>query len=358
MTTRESGHFLFQLLTIFLIFVKKEYMLYQNYSLIPHNTFGLNVATKYFFEYSSEEELRNFLKSELFQSNSYLHIGAGSNLLFLNDFNGLILHSNIKGIEIIDETDDAVVVRVGAGVVWDDFVAYCVKKGFYGAENLSIIPGEVGSSAVQNIGAYGVEAKDLIFKVEAIEIVSGNKRIFDVSECEYAYRSSIFKHALAGKYFITYVQYKLSKKESFNLSYGNLNANIEGEPTLQKVRQTVVSVRESKLPNPKVLGNAGSYFMNPVVEKSIFDKLYATYPQMPYYEVDDKYKIPAAWLIDQCGWKGKSLGNAGVHEKQALVLINKGTATGADIVHLEQAIITDVETKFGITLHPEVILVK
>lgn len=279
-------------------------------------------------------------------------------MLFTGDFDGMILHSAIKGFEVVSENEDEVLVRAGAGEVWDDFVAYTVEKGWYGAENLSLIPGEVGASAVQNIGAYGVEAKDLIVKVDTLEVETGKERVFGNEECGYAYRESVFKHALKGKYIVTYVTYRLSKHPSYRLDYGNVRSELEKrgcELTLENVRQTIIDIRESKLPDPKVQGNAGSFFMNPIVPRPLFEELQGKYPSMPFYEVDsERVKIPAAWMIDQCGWKGKQLGHAGVHSKQALVLVNCGGATGQEIIALSEEIQRSVFDKFGVRISPEV----
>ena len=329
-----------------------------NYPLLAHNTFGMDVEASVFVEYESVTELKEILLHQLCPDGKWLHIGGGSNLLFTGDFDGMILHSAIKGFEVVSENEDEVLVRAGAGEVWDDFVAYTVEKGWYGAENLSLIPGEVGASAVQNIGAYGVEAKDLIVKVETIEVKTGKERLFENEACGYAYRESVFKHALKGKYIVTFVTYRLSKKPSYRLDYGNVRAELEKrgcELNLENVRRTIIDIRESKLPDPKVQGNAGSFFMNPIVPRSLFEELLSKYPSMPYYEVDvERVKIPAAWMIDQCGWKGKQLGRAGVHNKQALVLVNCGGATGKEIIALSEEIQRSVYDKFGVRIYPEV----
>lgn len=329
-----------------------------NYPLLAHNTFGMDVEASVFVEYESVTELKEILLHHLCPEGKWLHIGGGSNLLFTGDFDGMILHSAIKGFEVVGENDEEVLVRAGAGEVWDDFVAYAVEKGWYGAENLSLIPGEVGASAVQNIGAYGVEAKDLIVKVETIEVATGKERVFENEECGYAYRESIFKHALKGKYIVTHVIYRLSKKASYRLDYGNVRSELEKrgcELTLENVRQTIIDIRESKLPDPQVQGNAGSFFMNPIVPRPLFEELLSQYPSMPFYEVDaERVKIPAAWMIDQCGWKGKQLGRAGVHNKQALVLVNCGGATGQEIIALSEEIQRSVFDKFGVRIYPEV----
>ena len=329
-----------------------------NYPLLAHNTFGMDVEASVFVEYESVTELKEILLHQLCPEGKWLHIGGGSNLLFTGDFDGMILHSAIKGFEVVSENEDEVLVRAGAGEVWDDFVAYTVEKGWYGAENLSLIPGEVGASAVQNIGAYGVEAKDLIVKVDTLEVETGKERVFGNEECGYAYRESVFKHALKGKYIVTHVTYRLSKHPSYRLDYGNVRAELEKrgcELTLENVRQTIIDIRESKLPDPKVQGNAGSFFMNPIVPRPLFEELQGKYPSMPFYEVDaERVKIPAAWMIDQCGWKGKQLGHAGVHNKQALVLVNCGGATGQEIIALSEEIQRSVLDKFGVRISPEV----
>lgn len=325
---------------------------YTNYSLLNHNTFGMDVEAKRFVEYDSEEELIGLLPS---LESKYLHIGGGSNLLFRGNFDGTILHSVIKGIEIQENCGEYVLVRVGAGVVWDDFVAWTVERGWGGIENLSLIPGEVGASAVQNIGAYGVEAKDVIVQVKAIHLKTGEKRSFVTDECCYAYRQSIFKNELKGQYAITYVTYKLKVRPTLKLSYGNMKALLEKKNvTVSDVRQFIIDTRNAKLPDPKVQGNAGSFFMNPVVSRDKFQEIQKDYPQMPYYEVENGVKIPAGWMIEQCGWKGKSLGKAGVHEKQALVLVNLGGASSEEIVTLYNAVCKDVKETFGIDIHPEV----
>ncbi len=319
------------------------------------NTFGLNVEAAVFLEYNSVEELEELIAAGRITS-PYLHIGGGSNLLFTGDYEGVILHSRIGGIEVTEEDEETVSVRVGAGVVWDDFVAYCVEQGWYGAENLSLIPGEVGASAVQNIGAYGVEVKDLISAVETVNI-QGLKRVYQIDECGYSYRNSVFKCPEMKQVFVTYVCFRLGKKEHYTLDYGTIRQELEKCPAvdLKTLRRVIIRIRESKLPDPKVLGNAGSFFMNPIVPRGVFEALQKQYPQMPFYELDaDRIKIPAGWMIDRCGWKGKSLGRAAVHDKQALVLVNRGGATGADIVALSNAVRASVREKFGIDIHPEV----
>jgi UDP-N-acetylmuramate dehydrogenase len=290
-----------------------------------------------------------------------LLLGGGSNLLLTGDYHGTVIHSAIKGIELVerDDNDGFVVLRVGSGEVFDDFIAYCVEHGYYGAENLSLIPGEVGASAVQNIGAYGVEAKDLIVKVEAMEIATGKMVSFSNEDCQYGYRQSRFKGEWRNRYFITYVSYRLLTTFIPNMDYGNIRAalaekNIDN-PAAMDLRQVIIDIRNAKLPDPKVEGNAGSFFMNPIVSKEKYLELAASYHNMPHYYIDEQHeKIPAGWMIDQCGWKGRSMGKAGVHDKQALVLVNRGGATGNDIVRLCETIRKDVMEKFGIEINPEV----
>lgn len=329
-------------------------MIFEKGRNIP-NTFGLDVKAGRWLEYASVEELKALI-AEGQISSPYLHVGSGSNLLFLGDFEGTVLHSAIKSIELVNQDAEKVWLRVGAGVIWDDFVAYCVEHGYYGAENLSLIPGEVGASAVQNIGAYGVEVKDLISCVETVD-VHGDRRVFGVEECGYAYRDSVFKRPDMKSFFVTHVTFALNKAEQYTLNYGTIRQELEKYPQidLATVRQVIVSIRESKLPDPKVLGNAGSFFMNPIVTRTKYETLLQEYPSMPSYQVDATHvKIPAGWMIEQCGWKGKSLGNAAVHDKQALVLVNCGGATGADIVALSDAVRAAVREKFGVEIHPEV----
>ena len=326
----------------------------ENCSLADRNTFGMNIKADRLIDYSSPDELKNILPDI---EKPVLMIGGGSNLLFMSDFKGSVLHSSISSIEIIGFTNDHVHIRVGSGVVWDDFVAWCVINGYWGVENLSAIPGEVGACAVQNIGAYGVEAKDVIDTVQTVSIADGSERDFSNQECRYSYRQSIFKNELKGRYVVTYVIFTLYKIPQPRLGYGALAHEVEsmGGPTLANIRKAVISIRDSKLPDPKVLGNAGSFFMNPVISEQAFNKIKSTYPDVPSYPVaDGLIKVPAGWLIEKAGWKGRSLGPAAVYEKQALVLVNKGGATGVDIKHLADTIIDDVYQKFGITLTTEV----
>lgn len=324
-----------------------------NCSLAGRNTFGMDVRADSLIDWASTDELKNALQDIV---KPVLMIGGGSNLLFMGDFKGTVLHSTITSIDIIGSTDDRVYVKVGAGVVWDDFVAWCTINGFWGVENLSAIPGEAGASAVQNIGAYGVEAKDVIDTVQTICLADGTERDFSNSECRYGYRQSIFKNELKGQYAVAYVIYALSKMPQPKLGYGALEQEVErlGGPTLTNIRQAVISIRNSKLPDPKVLGNAGSFFMNPVVTEQEYNIIRSNYPDVPSYPAPGGIKVPAGWLIEKTGWKGRSLGLAAVYDKQALVLVNKGGATGADVKRLADTIIADVKQKFGVTLSTEV----
>ena len=331
----------------------------KNYNLLAHNTFGIDACCRRFLEYETKEEAVGIAQSLTAEDGPLLILGGGSNLLLTGDFPGTVIHSAMKGIAASEKEDGSVWVVAASGETWDDVVGVCVENNWYGAENLSLIPGEVGACAVQNIGAYGVEAKDLIVSVDAVELGSGALKTFSGEDCGYSYRHSKFKDAWKGKFLITSVTFRLSKERTLHLDYGNIRAELErkgmSEPSLQQLRQTIIDIRNAKLPDTKVLGNAGSFFMNPIVPREKYDSLAAQYPAMPHYPVDETHeKIPAGWLIDQCGWKGKSLGKAGVYERQALVLVNRGGASGADIVRLCQTIRQDVKEKFGIDIHPEV----
>lgn len=326
-----------------------------HYSLLHHNTFGIDARCARFVEYHDEAEALQVARQLRPAVTPYIIIGGGSNLLLTGDYDGIVVHSAICGIELVDSNH----IRCGSGETWDDVVAWCVNHHFYGAENLSLIPGEVGASAVQNIGAYGVEVKDLVSSVEAVEIATARQVTFTNEECQYGYRDSRFKHEWKNRYLITHVVYELQTEFQPKLDYGNIRAALEKKDihhlTAQLLRETIIDIRREKLPDPEVTGNAGSFFMNPVVPREKFEQLLALYPQMPHYIIHaDHVKIPAGWLIEQCGWKGKSLGRAGVHDRQALVLVNRGGATGQEIVTLCETIRHDVFQKFGINIHPEV----
>ena len=334
---------------------------YINYSLKSLHTFHMDVMTNHYVEYETVEELKEVLerlKTE-WADLPWLQMGGGSNLLFTSSYyKGVILHSAIKGWSVVDEGANTVLLKVGAGVIWDELVEYAVSKGWGGMENLSLIPGEVGASAVQNIGAYGVEVKDLIVAVHALDVKTGEPRIFTNGECEYAYRHSIFKDKLRGRYIVTHVTFRLQKEPKYHLDYGNIRSELESlneTITLESVRRAVIKIRESKLPDPSVMGNAGSFFMNPIVPRAVFENICSSYPTVPFYEIDaDRVKIPAGWMIEQCGWKGRSMGQAAVHERQALVLVNLGEASGEDIIALSNAVRRSVKETFGVEIYPEV----
>jgi UDP-N-acetylmuramate dehydrogenase len=326
----------------------------RNYSLKEHNTFGIEAKCERFVEFTSVEEAQQVAEMLRETDLPYIIIGGGSNLLLTKDYSGIVVRSDILGIQI-----DGDRMTCGSGEVFDEIVEASLMAGLYGLENLSLIPGDVGASAVQNIGAYGVEAKDYIDSIEAVEIATGKVVIIKAQDCGYGYRQSKFKTDWKNRYLITYVTYRLSTEFKPHLDYGNIkHALTTLEPTALNLRKAIIDIRNAKLPDPKVTGNAGSFFMNPIISMAQYEALVAHYPQMPHYEVDAEHvKIPAGWMIDQCGWKGKSLGRAGVHEKQALVLVNLGGATGDEIVKLCQTIQKDVKEKFGIEIHPEVNIV-
>ena len=336
---------------------------FRNYSLKEHNTFGIDAKCRRFIEFEDDDEAVEVAKILRESATPYIIIGGGSNLLLTKDFDGIVVRSGIKGYyfeESGDRSQETVVrMTCGSGEVWDDMVATSIKGGYYGMENLSLIPGDVGASAVQNIGAYGMEASDLILCVWMIEIPTGKPWMIGNEECEYGYRQSRFKQDWKNRFLITRVTYGLARTFQPHLDYGNIRQELERrgikEPTAQQLRDVIIDIRNAKLPDPKIEGNAGSFFMNPIVNRQKYEKLAALYPDMPHYKVDSRHeKIPAGWMIEQCGWKGKSLGRAGVHDKQALVLVNRGGATGSEIVALCDAICKDVKAKFGIDIHPEV----
>lgn len=325
---------------------------YYSVSLKKYNTFGIDANASLLVEYTEASDLKAIF--EEYSGKPFFHIGGGSNVLFTKDYEGVILHSKITGKEVLSEDSGEVILKVGAGEVWDDFVDFCVRNGYSGVENLSLIPGEVGASAVQNIGAYGAEAKDVIRDVYVYDINDKQFKVIPVGECRYAYRDSRFKKEK--NLIVTHVGFRLSKTFVPDIAYGNIKSRLkDGENvTLAGLRNIIIEIRREKLPDPAVTGNAGSFFMNPVVSNELFESLHAEYPQMPHYVQENGVKIPAGWLIEQCGWKGKSLGRAGVHKNQALVLINLGGASAQEVINLASAIVSDVKKKFGIEIHPEV----
>ena len=334
------------------------YHLQHNFSLKDSNTFRISAIAKYYLTVDSPEDLILFFRENIPEKNEKrLFLGAGSNLLFVNNFDGLVIHPEIYGIRLISENKDNVEVEAGAGVVWDYFVDYCVKKGWGGVENLSLIPGNVGAVPIQNIGAYGIEAESVIAEVKGIDLDTLENKSFSHKECKFGYRTSIFKEQLKERFIVTSVVFRLSKQPEFQLEYGALEAEISkfGEKNLQNIRKVVIAIRESKLPDPSKIGNAGSFFKNPVVSEVTAKELKNLYPDIPLYPFKSGLlKIAAGWLIEKAGWKGRSIAKAAVHDKQALVLINKGGATGKEIFDLSELILKDISRKFNIELEREV----
>ena len=328
---------------------------YTDISLLERNTFGIEAKAARLVEFASSAALVEFLAGGF--SGKSLVIGGGSNLLFVGDFDGTLFHSTIMDIDVVEESATDVLLRVGSGVNWDALVAYTVEKGWHGLENLSLIPGEVGASAVQNVGAYGVEAGDLIEKVETVRIADAVACSFTKADCDFAYRHSIFKAAEKGRHIVTYVTYRLKKTAEFQLSYGNLNDKVAelGGATLANVRRAVCEIREAKLPNPAQIGSAGSFFMNPVVDAAKAAALKGQYPAMPQYPLPSgDVKLSAGWLIEQCGWKQTPHEHVGVYKHQALVVVNLGGATGREVLYFAQAVVASVKEKFGVSLNMEV----
>jgi len=331
--------------------------IFKNVRLNKYNTFGLDYKADYMIHLKTEKDAILLFKRNIIRNKSHFIIGEGSNILFTGDYKGTILLPEMKGIKVEKKNTDSIIISAGAGVNWDKLVDWTVNKGYGGLENLSLIPGMVGATPVQNIGAYGVEVKDLIVKVKTVCIKDGTIRIFSNNECEFGYRSSIFKRREKGKYLITRVYYKLDINPLLKLDYGSLEEEVRksGNVTLRNVRQAVINIRKSKLPDTEQIGNAGSFFKNPVVSKSFARSLERDYPGIPFYKNQPGgIKVAAGWLIDQCGWKGKRVEDAGIHEKQALVLVNYGKATGKDIYNLSEEIRKSVKNKFGIDLEREV----
>jgi len=338
--------------------------IYENFDLQAYNTFGVLARCKYFANVCNVQALQLFLRKQKHASLPMLLLGGGSNILFTQFYTGIVLHNAIKGIVKVKENEEYVWIKAFGGEQWHDLVQYCTKKGWGGIENLSLIPGSVGAAPVQNIGAYGVELKDVLHEVEAIELSSGEKHNFSNAACAFAYRNSIFKQALKGKYFITAIVLQLRKQAQYHIEYGAIKKVLATRQIAHKnlspaiVSDVITHIREGKLPNPKILGNSGSFFKNPIVKNQAFKLLQAKYPNIPHYIVDGEHtKIPAAWLIEQCGYKGKRVGDAGTYKKHALVLVNYGNATGNDLWKFAQDIKGAVQKKFGITLQAEVNIV-
>jgi len=331
-------------------------MIQININLKEFNTFGISVKAEMFAVFSSIEELKQILS---FRNNKKLLVlGGGSNLLLTKDFDGLVIKNEIKRFEVIEETASEVIVESGAGENWHEFVLNCIDKGFGGIENLSLIPGSVGASPMQNIGAYGVEIKDVFESLSAYHIASGEIHYFDKTKCEFGYRESIFKNKVKGEYIILTVTFRLTKNSTINSSYGAINEQLKvmgiENPTIQELSAAVIAIRQSKLPDPKIIGNAGSFFKNPTVEIALLEQIQKNYPDIPNYPALNRKKLAAGWLIEKAGWKGRTFDNYGVHKLQALVLVNYGNCTGQEIFDLSSQIIQDVFEKFGVLLEREV----
>lgn len=329
----------------------------EHYPLQSLNTFGIAAEARYFAEPKSDSELHELLVWRRQNNLPLLVLGGGSNLVFVGDFPGLVLKPSLCGIRVLEENSDSVLVEAGAGEVWHDFVQYTLTQGWFGLENLSLIPGTVGAAPVQNIGAYGVELADRLESLEAVDIATGRVHEYLVNECRFAYRDSLFKQEESGRKIITRVCFRLSKKADLKIAYGDIRQELEAnniiEPTAKQVAEAVIAIRQRKLPDPKIIGNVGSFFKNPVVSQSHYEQLKRDYPQMVSYPQLEGVKLAAGWLIDQSGWKGKRVGAVGTYDKQALVLVNHGGASGTDVLHVAEQIQQDVLKKFGVALEME-----
>ncbi len=327
-----------------------------HFSLLPLNTFGIQAKAERFTTVSSLEELRRLIRLD---KGPYRILGGGSNVLITNDITGLVIQNKLGGIELVAEDDEMAIVAAGGGVVWHRLVLWCIERGLAGIENLSLIPGTVGAAPIQNIGAYGVELKDVFDHLEAIELATGQLHSFWKEDCRFGYRDSVFKNELKGRFFISKVFLKLSKKPVLCTFYGDIQRTLSEwgiqAPGIRDLSNAVIHIRQTKLPDPAQIGNAGSFFKNPEIEVPQFEALKIQFPHIVHYELPNgRVKIPAGWLIEQAGWKGRRVGNTGSHERQALVLVNYGGATGKEILDLSKAIQSSVVEKFGILLKPEV----
>ena len=334
-------------------------MIESNVSLKNFNTFGIDVSSKLFSQVENEDQVRNVIQSSEFSNNTSLILGGGSNLLFTKNFDGFVLRNHIQGIEVIEDTKQHVLVKVGGGVVWHEFVLHCIKKGWHGVENLSLIPGNVGASPMQNIGAYGVEVREVFHELEAIHLKTGEIHYFNNSDCQFGYRESVFKNKLKGEYLISRVIYKLLKKGDFTISYGAVEKQLENmgvqELSAKSISDAIIAIRQSKLPDPKKIGNSGSFFKNPIVDESSYEIIKSSFPDVVAYPAGKGFmKLAAGWLIEHAGWKGKTFGNYGVHKNQALVLVNYGGASGKEIYDLSEEILNSIKEKFRVKLEREV----
>ena len=333
----------------------------ENISLKAYNTFGIDVCTSKYVEVENEEDLQHLLSSNILNDYPFVILGGGSNIVFVDNFDGIVVHPTNKGIRIISETDTKAVIEAGAGEIWSELAWNMTKQGYYGLENLVEIPGCVGAAPIQNVGAYGVEAKDTIKYVVAYEIATGKKRVFSNSECMFGYRNSIFKNELKNQYIVISVAFSLSKTITTTINYGALSNKLSEqnitEPTPLQIAECIAEIRSTKLPNPKEIGSVGSFFKNPIITHSHLEILKESYPNIVFYPADEHFKLAAGWLIEQCGWKGRSLGQVGVYDKQALVLFNKGGCNGHEVINIANAIEADVESKFGVKLEREAIII-
>lgn len=338
--------------------MSKGYSIRENFDMTEYNTMGISAKARYFISVNSVEVLKAVLADKRFLNLPKFIIGGGSNILFINDYEGLVIHIDIRGIEVEREDGEQAIIKAGAGENWHKLVLHCVDNSWGGIENLSLIPGLAGAAPIQNIGAYGTELEDVFVELEALNTKTLELVTFNKEACRFAYRDSIFKHEAKGTYIITSVSLSLRKNPVPNTSYKALADVLAGKgitkPTIKQVSDAVIAIRQSKLPDPADIGNTGSFFKNPVISKKQFKKLQEEYPQIPYYPAGKDIKIPAAWLIDQCGWKGKRFGDAGVHKMQALVIVNYGQAKGHEILDLSKRIQASVKEKFGVELVPEV----
>jgi UDP-N-acetylmuramate dehydrogenase len=332
----------------------------QHVDLLPYNTFKVEAKARYLVRVSSPADLQQLLSTDIFKENSRFILGGGSNVVFRHDFDGLIIKSEEKNVEIIDESDDEVTIKVASGVVWHDLVTECLNNNWGGIENLSLIPGTVGAAPIQNIGAYGVEIQEVVKQVHGVMLESGEERSFNNDDCQFSYRESIFKHVLKENFFISSVTLRLTKKNHrINTEYDALKTRFNQQhittPTIQDVSRAVIEIRKDKLPDPFIIGNAGSFFKNPVISSGQLENLKKQWPLIPSYHSENQtFKVPAGWLIENCGWKGKRMGRVGVHQHQALVIVNHDHANGEEIFQLSEQICRDVENKFGLTLTREV----
>jgi UDP-N-acetylmuramate dehydrogenase len=333
----------------------------EDFPLKKYNTFGIEATAKFFAEITSAEDVLEICSEKQFGKADKLILGGGSNILFTKDFDGIVIKNNFRGIEVLSENAEHVFVRVGAGENWHSFVLHCIENNYAGVENLSLIPGNVGASPMQNIGAYGVEIKDVFHELEALEITSGLIKKFSASDCEFGYRESVFKNKHGNQFIITSVTFRLNKTPKFNISYGAIEQELDKmgvkELSIAAISKAVCNIRSSKLPDPKEIGNAGSFFKNPVVSHELHEKIKKEFPNVVAYPSGNEVKLAAGWLIEQCGWKGYRKNDFGVHKNQALVLVNYGNAKGDEIYTLSQAVMDSVQKKFGVSLEREVNIV-